>query len=227
MFSNQRSFSNPIYEIVDQISPSVTKPLLIEIENDFLKSSANSKCIPLLLLANCLNSPVENRHNYVNQRIEDFVENFEEENFDPLYARPRKRCITLEDDPIVIPAKTVRPSVRNETLEKDVNVSVLFSILFFVRIQKAMKSERAQLISTKLPVATVLASNEQTDEIDQFIARENDRLERVKLRRRQNQNQKPNLFGLRTSAAFNNPNYVEMPKIIENEENPNLGSIVV
>lgn len=202
MFSNQRSFSNPIYEIVDQISPSVTKPLLIEIENDFLKSSANSKCIPLLLLANCLNSPVENRHNYVNQRIEDFVENFEEENFDPLYARPRKRCITLEDDPIVIPAKTVRPS-------------------------KAMKSERAQLISTKLPVATVLASNEQTDEIDQFIARENDRLERVKLRRRQNQNQKPNLFGLRTSAAFNNPNYVEMPKIIENEENPNLGSIVV
>lgn len=60
-------------------------------------------------------------------------------------------------------------------------------------------------------MATVLLSNQSTDEIDQFIARENDRVERVKLRRRQHH--------LPVAApAFSNPNYVDMPVLKESEE---------
>lgn len=48
-----------------------------------------------------------------------------------------------------------------------------------------------------MPTATVLST---TDEIDRFVARENDRVERVKLRRRQK----------RQPSAFNNPNYADI-----------------
>ena len=76
-------------------------------------------------------------------------------------------------------------------------------------------------------MTTVLESREPTDEIDQFILQENDRLERVKLRRRQYQKTKLGQLSLRPSPAFNNPNYVDMPIISENEEIKSLESILV
>ena len=113
MCSNERSYSNPIYELIDISQLSVTKPLMIEIEQDYSKSVNNANQIPLLLLANCLVSPPSNRHNYVNQRIGDLIDDRNnEENFNCLYARPRKRCITLENEPVIIPAKTSRHIVR-------------------------------------------------------------------------------------------------------------------
>jgi hypothetical protein len=72
-------------------------------------SCTNTNHIPLLLLANCLTSPTINKnHNYVNQRINEIVD---EENLDPLYAKPRKRCVTLRDEPVIIPPKTSRFSL--------------------------------------------------------------------------------------------------------------------
>jgi hypothetical protein len=65
-------------------------------------SHSNTNQIPLLLLANCLTTP-QQQHNYVNQRIN--------ENLDPLYAKPRKRCVTLRDEPVIIPPKTSRVSL--------------------------------------------------------------------------------------------------------------------
>ena len=74
-------------------------------------------------------------------------------------------------------------------------------------------------MSSTLPVATVLLSNQSTDEIDQFIARENDRVERVKLRRRQHQHVPP---------AFSNPNYVDLPVLQESgEKNLSSQSVLV
>jgi hypothetical protein len=160
---------------------------MINIEPTCTYSSTNRNQIPLLLLANCLTSPPRNnQHNYVNQRIE-------EENLDPLYAKPRKRCVTLTDEPVIIPPKTSRFS--------------------------SIKPERAQLISTTLPITTVLST---TDEINEFIARENDRVERVKLRRQQykKQSDKP-------PPAFSNPNYIEIQILNDNKEKKLTKSILV
>jgi hypothetical protein len=105
MWSNERSYSNPIYDIIDQSNSTFTHPLIIDIEPTSSHSYTNTNHIPLLLLANCLTSPpLINQHNYVNQRLD-------EENLDPLYAKPRKRCITLKDEPIIIPPKTSRFSM--------------------------------------------------------------------------------------------------------------------
>lgn len=203
MWSNQqRSYSNPIYDLIDRPNISFSQPLVIDIEP--LCSSTtivnHSNPIPLLLLANCLPSPPRSnqQHNYVNQRVE-------EENFDPLYAKPRKRCVTLRDDPILIPAKTTRLSLNS------------------------IKAERAQVVCTKMPNVSVLSTNESLDEIDQFLQRENDRVERVKLRRQQHkiptgiipqQPEKP-------PPAFSNPNYVDMPTIDEYEEKKPLSKSIL
>jgi len=106
MWSNSHSYSNPIYDIIDQSNISFTRPLMIDIEPTCSYSCTNTNHIPLLLLANCLTSPSINNHhhNYVNQRIN-------EENIDPLYAKPRKRCVTLRDEPVIIPPKTSRFSL--------------------------------------------------------------------------------------------------------------------
>jgi hypothetical protein len=98
MWANARAYSNPIYDLIDD---SFTRPLMIDIEP--ICSYSNTNQIPLLLLANCLTTPSLNNHNYVNQRID--------ENLDPLYAKPRKRCVTLRDEPIIIPPKTSRVSL--------------------------------------------------------------------------------------------------------------------
>ena len=106
----ERAYSNPLYDVVDVSHRSFTRPLLITIEsNPPSHSYANTHQIPLLLLASSSPSPPSSRHrhNYVNQRLE-------EENLDPLYARPRKRCVTLEDDPLIIPAKSSRYSMVKE-----------------------------------------------------------------------------------------------------------------
>jgi hypothetical protein len=109
MYSNTRSYSNPIYDLIDQTNLSFTRPLMIDIEPTCSYSCTKTNQIPLLLLANCLTSPIRtNQHNYVNQRINDIIE---EENLDPLYAKPRKRCVTLADEPVIIPPKTSRFSL--------------------------------------------------------------------------------------------------------------------
>ena len=101
MWANARAYSNPIYDLIDDDNNlSFTRPLMIDIEP--ICSQTNTNQIPLLLLANCLPTPSLNNHNYVNQRID--------ENFDPLYAKPRKRCVTLRDEPVIIPPKTSRIS---------------------------------------------------------------------------------------------------------------------
>ncbi len=92
-----------------------------------------------------------------------------------------------------------------------------------------IKPERAQLVSTVLPPVTVLSSNEPIDEIDQFIARENDRVERVKLRRRQ---QRQNITTIipqleKPPPAFSNPNYVDVPIINDHQEKKSSKSILV
>ncbi len=105
MWTNSRSYSNPIYDIIDQSNISFTRPLMIDIQPTTCSySCTNTNHIPLLLLANCLTSPSIN-HNYVNQRIN------QEENIDPLYAKPRKRCVTLKDEPVIIPPKSTRFSL--------------------------------------------------------------------------------------------------------------------
>lgn len=200
MWTNSHSYSNPIYDIIDQTNVSFTRPLIIDIQPTCPPpSSSSSSCtnqIPLLLLANCLPTPppINNQHNYVNQRIND------EENLDPLYAKPRKRCVTLQDEPIIIPPKTSRFSIE---------------------------PQRAQLISTKLPPVTIHSTIEPIDEIDQFIARENDRVERVKLRRRQNKIiDKPKQLD-KPPPAFSNPNYVDIPIINDNEEKKLLSKSIL
>jgi hypothetical protein len=109
MWSNVRSYSNPIYDLIDESNFSFTRPLIIDIQPIVSYSSTHTNHIPLLLLANCLNSPPTNNHNYVNQRINEII--IEEENLDPLYAKPRKRCVTLRDEPVIIPPKTSRFSL--------------------------------------------------------------------------------------------------------------------
>ncbi|UJR25018.1 hypothetical protein I4U23_006379 [Adineta vaga] len=204
MSSDIRSYSNPIYDIIDETNLSFSRPLMINIEPICIYPCTIKTQIPLLLLANCLTPPSSIvQHNYVNQRIHDTID--EEENFDPLYAKPRKRCVTLRDEPVIIPPKTSR-----------------FSL-------KAIKPERAQVVSTKLPVATVLSSIEPIDEIDQFIARENDRVERVKSRRRQT---KPTITTVlkpieKSLPAFSNPNYIDIPILNENQEKKLSKSILV
>ncbi|CAF1114787.1 unnamed protein product [Adineta steineri] len=201
MCSNKYSCSNPIYDIIDETNLSFSQPLMINIEPTCSFPCTNKNSIPLLLLANCLTSPPLNtHHNYVNQRINEIIE--DEEN---LYAKPRKRCITLEDEPIIIPPKTSR-----------------FSL-------KSIKPERAQLVSTTLPVATVLSSIDSSDEIDQFIARENDRVERVKLRRRQNRTTTTIITkqSEKRPPAFSNPNYVEIEILRDTKEEKLPKSILV
>ncbi|CAF1272855.1 unnamed protein product [Adineta steineri] len=201
MCSNKSSYSNPIYDIIDETNLSFSQPLMINIEPTCSFPCTNKNSIPLLLLANCLTSPpLTTHHNYVNQRINEIIE--DEEN---LYAKPRKRCITLEDEPIIIPPKTSR-----------------FSL-------KSIKPERAQLVSTTLPVATVLSSIDSSDEIDQFIARENDRVERVKLRRRQNRTTTTiiNKQSEKRPPAFSNPNYVEIEILRDTKEEKLPKSILV
>ncbi|CAF1021015.1 unnamed protein product [Adineta steineri] len=200
MCSNKSSYSNPIYDIIDETNLSFSQPLMINIEPTCSFPCTNKNSIPLLLLANCFTSPPLNtHHNYVNQRINEIIE--DEEN---LYAKPRKRCITLEDEPIIIPPKTSR-----------------FSL-------KSIKPERAQLVSTTLPVATVLSSIDSSDEIDQFIARENDRVERVKLRRRQNRTTTIiNKQSEKRPPAFSNPNYVEIEILPDTKEEKLPKSILV
>ena len=102
-------------------------------------------------------------------------------------------------------------------------------MFFFFIFKTTIQPERAQIISTKLPVSTVLSSNESTDEIDQFIARENDRLERVKLRRRQHQTSThgEHISTLRPAPAFNNPNYVQMPILNDEAKKKFSQSILV
>ncbi|CAF4328913.1 unnamed protein product [Adineta steineri] len=196
MCSNKSSYSNPIYDIIDETNLSFSQPLMINIEPTCSFPCTNRNSIPLLLLANCLTSPpLTTHHNYVNQRINEIIE--DEEN---LYAKPRKRCITLEDEPIIIPPK---------------NKSILI--------------KRAQLVSTTLPVATVLSSIDSSDEIDQFIARENDRVERVKLRRRQNRTTTTiiNKQSEKRPPAFSNPNYVEIEILRDTKEEKLPKSILV
>jgi hypothetical protein len=77
-------------------------------------------------------------------------------------------------------------------------------------------------------MATVLSSTEPIDEIDQFIARENDRVERVKLRRRQHKT--PIIIkesDKKPPPAFSNPNYVDIPILNENQEKKLSKSILV
>lgn len=119
MWPSERAYSNPIYDLVDSTNAvSFTRPLMINIEPNAPHAYTNTHQMPLLLLASCFASPPSsNRHNYVNQRLE-------EENLDPLYARPRKRCVTLEDDPVIIPAKASRYSmVQKESFLSISNVS--------------------------------------------------------------------------------------------------------
>jgi len=113
MWSKTRSYSNPIYDIIDESNLSFSRPLMIDIEPSSSYPCTNNHHIPLLLLANCLTSPPStNHHNYVNQRINDIIEEEEdEENLNPLYAKPRKRCVTLRDEPVIIPPKTIRFSL--------------------------------------------------------------------------------------------------------------------
>ncbi len=113
MWSNVNSYSNPIYDLIDETNQSFNRPLLIDIEPICSYSCTNTNQIPLLLLANCLTSPKinHNQHNYVNQRID-------EENFDPLYAKPRKRCVTLRDETVIIPPKTSRFSLVTKKKDK-------------------------------------------------------------------------------------------------------------
>lgn len=108
------------------------------------------------------------------------------------------------------------------------NDTYKLSVVFiFETVQKPIKPERAQLVSTSLPAATILSSIEPTDEIDQFIARENDRVERVKLRRRQRKPPIANLIQPEKSLpAFSNPNYVEIP-ILNNTEEKKLSESVL
>ncbi|CAF0827964.1 unnamed protein product [Adineta ricciae] len=200
MSSNIRSYSNPIYDIIDQSNLSFSRPLIIDIEPTRSYSNTNTTQIPLLLLANCLTPPSSlNQHNYVNQRIGG-----DEQNFDPLYAKPRKRCVTLQDDPVIIPPKTSRFSLNS------------------------IQPERAQLVSTTLPVATILSSLEPIDEIDQFIAREIDRVERVKLRRRQTKSTATTIVKPieKPPPAFSNPNYIEIP-ILNDEKEKNLSTSIL
>ncbi|CAF1120015.1 unnamed protein product [Rotaria sp. Silwood1] len=196
MWSNAHAYSNPIYDIIDASNISFTRPLMIDIEPTCSYSCTNTNHIPLLLLANCLTTPPSNtHHNYVNQRINEIIdEEQNDENLNPLYAKPRKRCVTLRDESVIIPPKTSRFSM------------------------KSIKPERAQLVSTTLPVVTILSSIEPTDEIDQFIARENERVERVKLRRRQRKTTTINKQTEKSLPAFSNPNYIEIPILNDNEE---------
>jgi len=131
MWSNVRSYSNPIYDIIDQSNFSFTRPLMIDIEPTCSYSCTNKNHIPLLLLANYLTSPPLNNHhhNYVNQRINEIIE---EENLDPLYAKPRKRCVTLRDEPVIIPPKTSRFSLVKKFKKRNLDFFILF---FFYRIQ--------------------------------------------------------------------------------------------
>jgi hypothetical protein len=130
MWSNVRSYSNPIYDIIDQSNFSFTRPLMIDIEPTCSYSCTNKNHIPLLLLANCLTSPPLNNHhhNYVNQRINEIIE---EENLDPLYAKPRKRCVTLRDEPVIIPPKTSRFSL----VKKFKKGTWICLFIYFFRIQ--------------------------------------------------------------------------------------------
>ncbi len=82
-------------------------------------------------------------------------------------------------------------------------------------------------MSTILPMATVLSSTEPIDEIDQFIARENDRVERVKLRRRQHKIPTIIKESDKPPPAFSNPNYVDIPILNENQEKKLSKSILV
>ena len=93
---------------------------MINIEPTSSFSSCHAQQIPLLLLANCFTSPLlSSQHNYVNQRIEVIMDDAtadddDDENLDPLYAKPRKRCVTLtNDEPLIIPSKTSRFSMVN------------------------------------------------------------------------------------------------------------------
>lgn len=112
MSSHAHSYSNPIYDFIAEPNTSFSHPLMIDIEPAGAQPHAKSTHGPLLLLANRLVTPpsIHQQHNYVNQRIHDFIDD-NEENFDLLYAKPRKRCVTLEDEPVIIPPKTSRFSL--------------------------------------------------------------------------------------------------------------------
>ena len=129
MCSNVRSYSNPIYDYLEEFNQSFSQPLMIDIEPICSHSCSDPSQIPLLLLANCFpNLPVNtNQHNYVNQRINDE----DDENLDPLYAKPRKRCVTLMDEPIIIPPKTSRISMVRNSLEKRMKINWENSLFFF------------------------------------------------------------------------------------------------
>jgi hypothetical protein len=73
-------------------------------------------------------------------------------------------------------------------------------------------------------MTTVLSSTEPIDEIDQFIAREYDRVERVKLRRKQH---KTPTISEKPPPAFSNPNYVDIPILNDNKEKKSTKSILV
>lgn len=113
MCSNVRSYSNPIYDIIEDSNQSFSRPLMIDIEPICSYACSDPNQIPLLLLANCFPSlPLNtNQHNYVNQRIDD-------ENLDPLYAKPRKRCVTLTDEPVIIPPKASRTSMVRQMCDE-------------------------------------------------------------------------------------------------------------
>ena len=113
MCSNVRSYSNPIYDVIEESNQSFTRPLMIDIEPICSSACSYPNQMPLLLLANCFPSlPLNtNQHNYVNQRIDD-------ENLDPLYAKPRKRCVTLMDEPVIIPPKASRISMVRQMCDE-------------------------------------------------------------------------------------------------------------
>ena len=82
MLSNICSYSNPIYDRIDQSNISFTRPLMIDIAPtcSYLCTNTNRHA-PLLLLADNVSSPsviFHNQHNYVNQRIENIIDDFDE-----------------------------------------------------------------------------------------------------------------------------------------------------
>jgi hypothetical protein len=105
------SYSNPIYEMIDDSQRSFSQPLVIQIEVDPHQDFSKIDQKPAFLLTTCHHSAPSSHHNYVNQRLDD------EENLFPIYARPRKRCVTLEDDHFTIPAKASRQAFVSESFE--------------------------------------------------------------------------------------------------------------
>jgi hypothetical protein len=73
----------------------------------------------------------------------------------------------------------------------------------------------------------MLTHSDDSDEIGRFLARETDRVERVKLRRRQHQVNTMSSTFERLLPAFSNPNYVPLPMVNEKIDESLAHSILV